>query len=193
MSRNVVTSVPLIEELATRWSPRVFDADAVIDHEDVTAMLEAARWSPSANNLQPWRFIVGLRGSELFDTIFTNLKGFNQAWAHRSSALVVNVIDTRVPEGGSAKFYQYDLGQSVAHMTVQAQALGWFVHQVGGVSGPQLAEALGLEPHLEVFTVSAIGRPVDPTTVPDVTPELVSRETAPRVRKDLDEIVLKRD
>ena len=46
------TSVELHDLLAERRSPRSLDAAAVITNDDLTAMLEAARWAPSANNLR---------------------------------------------------------------------------------------------------------------------------------------------
>ncbi|MGA1689896.1 MAG: nitroreductase family protein, partial [Candidatus Nanopelagicaceae bacterium] len=41
---------PLLQE---RWSPRSFDENIRISSEDLLAILEAGRWSPSSNNFQP--------------------------------------------------------------------------------------------------------------------------------------------
>ena len=60
------TSVPVHEIIATRRSPRSFNESAIINNDDLTAILEAARWAPSAFNGQPWRFFVGKRGDEVF-------------------------------------------------------------------------------------------------------------------------------
>ncbi len=38
-----------------RWSPRSFD-DTPMTETELKAILEAARWAPSAMNAQPWRF-----------------------------------------------------------------------------------------------------------------------------------------
>ena len=48
--------------LAGRWSPARFDPSHVAGEDEVTVLLEAARWAPSAGNSQPWAFIVGRRG-----------------------------------------------------------------------------------------------------------------------------------
>ena len=85
--RTADTSAPLLPALAERWSPRAFDPVAPIDEAKLTAALEAARWSPSANNSQPWRFIVARRGSAAFDAIVGELMGFNQTWAGAASVL----------------------------------------------------------------------------------------------------------
>lgn len=61
MTRTAATSAPLHPLLAERWSPRGFDAAHHLAEPQLRALLEAARWSPSANNSQPWRFVVTAR------------------------------------------------------------------------------------------------------------------------------------
>ena len=80
LSRTAVTSAPIHSVLAERWSPRSFDPSVEIAEEKITAALEAARWSASASNSQPWRFIVARRGTAEHATIVENLVGFNQTW-----------------------------------------------------------------------------------------------------------------
>ena len=50
-----------IEPLFTeRWSPRAYDGSS-IPQADLDRIFEAARWSPSAFNYQPWRFVYAHR------------------------------------------------------------------------------------------------------------------------------------
>ncbi len=44
----------------------MFDPDAVLDSEQLVAVLEAARWAATWGHRQPVRFIVGLRGDDTF-------------------------------------------------------------------------------------------------------------------------------
>ena len=60
-----------------RWSPRAFNGEPV-ETEKLQRIFEAARWSPSASNEQPWAFIVGMQGDETYDKIFSTLVEFNQ-------------------------------------------------------------------------------------------------------------------
>lgn len=190
MSKRAVTSEPIVEALAERWSPRSFDASAEIPVDRVTAALEAARWSPSANNSQPWRFVVARRGTPTFDAIASNLLGFNQQWAVNASVLIVNILDTRIPEGAKSTWQEYDLGQAVSHVVTQLHADGFYAHQMGGVKADGLRLALGLDEHYRVLTVTAAGVKAAPEALPDALHE---RELAERTRKGLDEIVLIRD
>src|SRR5256885_9086501 len=58
MRKTATTTVPVHPLLAERWSPRGFDQAHELADDRLTALLEAARWAPSAANSQPWRFPV---------------------------------------------------------------------------------------------------------------------------------------
>ena len=191
MTRHAETSQPIHETLASRWSPRSFDAAAQIRDEDITAMLEAARWTASSNNSQPWRFIVAKRGSENFAKVYESLVGFNKEWAGNASVLVVALYDSALAAEKNGKWAQYDLGQAVSHLVTQVHALGYFAHQMGGFKAESIRESFELPDGIEPLTVTAIGAlaPVEALA----SDALRERETAPRSRKSLDEIVLIRD
>lgn len=188
--RDAVTAEPITDLLAERWSPRAFDASHEISDAEVTALLEAARWAPSATNRQPRRFIAGRRGSPVFETLVGTLKDSNRVWAPRASLFVLGISVRRTPEGEPVKFADYDLGQSIAHLTVQAQALGLGVRQMGGFHADVAADALGIEEPSVPLVLTAVGRR---GSHDGLDAESIRRETTPRARLDLDEIVLRRE
>lgn len=57
-NKPATTSVQIHNLIEKRWSPRAFDPDKRVSHDDLLALLEAARWAPSSSNDQPWRFVV---------------------------------------------------------------------------------------------------------------------------------------
>jgi nitroreductase len=186
-SRHADTDAPLITALVERWSPRAYDPAAELSDDDVRTMLEAARWAPSANNVQPWRFIVARRGTEAFTTVHDALMGFNQAWADSAAALVVNIAEVTDEAGKPRPWAKYDLGQAVAHMSVQAQHDGLHTHQMGGFDAARLVESFDLRDGLEVVSITAVGKVGDASALPE---PLREREVAPRSRKPLDELVI---
>jgi nitroreductase len=190
LTRTTDSSQPLVPLLEERWSPRSYDASATISDDTLDALLEAARWSPSASNLQPRRFIVGRRGTETFRKIEEQLMGFNAAWAGRSSALVVAIAEMSTEDGKARRWAEYDLGQAVAALTVQAHAEDLHVHQMGGFEVDGIRVAFDLPERFVPVTVSAIGTVADPSQLDEKAAE---RETAARTRLPLDEIVLARD
>ena len=186
-SRNADTEAPLITPLVERWSPRAYDPAAEVDPAIIRTILEAARWAPSANNVQPWRFIVARRGTDVFATVHDAMLGFNQVWADSAAVLIVNIAEIVDPEGKARPWARYDLGQAVAHLTVQAQHEGLHTHQMGGFDAARLAAAFGLSESLEVVSITAVGKVGDASALPE---PLREREVAPRSRKPLDELVI---
>src|ERR1700678_1787872 len=71
----------------TRWSPRSF-SDREVSSSDLASVFEAARWAASSFNEQPWRFLVGARGSEAYKKIFNSLMPINQMWATSAPVLI---------------------------------------------------------------------------------------------------------
>ncbi len=188
--RAAESSVPLVPLLDERWSPRSFDPEATVSDRQLDALLEAARWAPSAGNKQRRRFIVGRRGSATFDIIASALVGFNAAWAPNASALVVGLAEVAAARAGERTWAEYDLGQAIAHLSVQAHAEGLHTHQMGGFDVDRIVQAFELGDDLAPITVTAVGV-VDEAD--RLTEALAERERAPRTRLPLDELVLVRD
>ncbi|MGX5697934.1 nitroreductase family protein [Agromyces soli] len=185
-SRKAATEAPLIDPLADRWSPRAFDPDAVVETETLRTVLEAARWAPSANNSQPWRFIVARRGTAAFTTIHDAMAGFNKEWADSAAVLIVNIAETADAEGRPRPWARYDLGQAVAHLTVQAQHEGLHTHQMGGFDAQAIHDAFELPGNQEVVSITTLGALGDVDQLNEVLRE---REVAPRQRMQLEEFV----
>jgi nitroreductase len=178
--------VELSPLLADRWSPLAFDPVVELPGAEVTSLLEAARWAPSADNNQPWRFVLGRRDDETYKRIFTNLSGANQRWAGRASVLLVGAHTTAA--AGTPTSAAYDLGQAVAHLTVQATALRLYVHQMAGFDSAGLRTDLELPAEVHPHIVVAIGRLGDPRSLPE---DLRRWETALRSRRPLAELLLR--
>lgn len=148
--------------LRDRWSPRVFDPSHELSDEQLRLLLEAARWAPSCGNSQPWAFLVGLRDDPTHKEICRHLSRGNSGWVPRASAVLVTACQTGPAVMADGAYASYDLGQSVAHLTVQAAALGLVVHQFAGFDHPALAEAFDVPADWQVTSGVAIGVLGDP-------------------------------
>lgn len=186
LDRTAPADAPILDVLAERWSTRIFDPVTPIDEPALTSALEAARWAPSANNTQPWRFVVARRGSDAHRTIVDALTGFNRAWAADAAALVVFAANTAV-DGKPLTWAAYDTGQAAAYFTVQAHAAGLHTHQMGGFDRAGLADAFGFGDSLAAVTVMAVGSLGDVLAAPA---NLRERDLAPRTRRPVADSVL---
>src|SRR4051794_33352125 len=187
-SSTSTTSAPALHDLlAQRRSPRGFSADRPVEAERLHVLLEAARWAPSANNSQPWRFGVARRGEPAFDALAAALAPGNQVWARNAAALVLVATQTVDDDGHERRWALYDAGQAAAHLTVQAQDEGLAVHQMGGFDPAAAAAVFDLGEHVRPVVVLAVGWHDPQAELPE---PFASRERAPRIRLQLEELVL---
>jgi len=178
------TSVEIHDLLAERRSPRSLDGNAQISNQDLLALLEAARWAPSANNLQPWRLIAGMRDDSNFTSLLECLVPFNQSWSKRAAAFVAIAGTPTQADGSAIPTFMYDCGLAAAQLTIEAHHRGYVVHQMAGFDHEKAAVLFdGAMP----IVIMAIGKqaPADQLEGP-----AYDREVAPRSRKDLSEIVI---
>ncbi len=185
--KTASTSVPVHPLLAERWSPRGFDHGHQLADDHVAALLEAARWAPSAGNSQPWRFLVARRGEHAHGQLLAALNPGNQAWAGGASALVLVAARIAADDGAPQPWALYDTGQAVAALVTQAQAHGLAVHQIGGFDGDAVRAGFGLHQALTPVVVLAVGR-ADPDA--ELPAHLAAREAAPRARRPLSDLLL---
>lgn len=179
------TLAPLI---AQRWSPRAFQPAAPIAEADIQAMFEAARWSPSSSNTQPWRYRYATAASpEAFQRLQQLLKPGNEVWAQHASMLVLSYALTYDPHEDRQQAYAaYDLGAANLAFTLQAESMGYKVHQMAGFDQAAARERFGLAEYEQPLVMLAVGRLGDAAQLPD---HLQAREQATRQRKPLAEIV----
>lgn len=189
IQKPATTSVPISELLANRWSPRVYDPTHEMTKEQVLRLAEAARWAASGNNGQPWRFGFALRGDELFEKISSSmLSGFNAAWAPNASLYVLAFADKVRADGSEidrhASYFNNALATS--QLVFEAEAMGLKAHYMGGVNHDEILKLVGIE-DAWLTCVITIGAQGDASAVSD---ELKQRESAPRERKALSDIVI---
>lgn len=171
-----------------RWSPRSF-ADREVSRETLAKIFEAARWAASASNEQPWRFVVGLHGTETHKKIFESLMPGNQKWAGKAPVLMFGTAHKIFAKNGTPnKFALYDLGAAASYMTLQAAALGLGTHQMAGYDEAKARELLGISEEYLVGAAIAMGYQDDPEKLGDAG--LIDREIAARERKALREFVI---
>jgi nitroreductase len=186
MEKPTGNQYPIHDLLRRRWSPRAID-DKPIEPEKLRSLFEAARWAPSSNNGQPWRFLVATKDNKVeYDRLFNFLVEGNQTWAHRAPVLVLSVAKLQFEDGSSNRHALHDTGMAVENLVVQATALGLVVHQMAGFGIDQARADCQIPDGYEPVAMLAVGYPGDPALLSD---RLRAREAQPRVRKPLTEVV----
>jgi nitroreductase len=186
MNKEAKTAFPINELARNRWSPRSF-LDKPVEKEKLVSMFEAARWSPSGGNEQPWRFIAGVNHDETWQKIFLTLNEGNREWNGPVPVLIL-AIGYKISnwDGNISGYFQYDTGQAVAHLSIEAMNQGLHVHQMGGFSVEKALELFEIPGDHLPLTVIAVGYIGSPGSLSE---KLKERELEERKRKELGEIV----
>lgn len=188
MEKKTSNNHPINSLIENRWSNRAYEPKEISDSV-INSILEAARWAPSAFNEQPWRFIVGKKGSKTYENILGSLVEWNQKWASNANLLVLNLARKNSTHNNKPNAtHQYDLGQAVAFMNLEAVNQGLHCHQMSGFDPAKAAEAFGLSTdEYAIVSVTAFGYYGDANKLPS---DMKEAEFADRQRRKLDEIVL---
>jgi nitroreductase len=175
---------PVAAQFPARWSPRSF-TDRTVTEPQVMSLLEAARWSPSASNVQPWRLVWARRGEDAFAAIHATLAAGNQLWAGNAGALIaVASKDTQTNREGAEvpnRTSGFDTGAAWMSLALQAQSMGLAAHAMGGFDHEKLAAAIHLPEGHTLHCVVAVGEQGPANALPE---DLAAREK-PSQRKPL--------
>ena len=168
-----------------RWSPRAMTGEPIYQ-PDLMTLFEAARWAPSANNNQPWRFLYARRDRQQWPLFFDLLVEANKVWAHNAAVLVVIVSKTSFDHNGKPSItHSFDCGAAWANLALQGSLKGLVVHGMQGFDYARAKSELAIPDDFQVEAMAAVGMPGPKESLPE---ELRKREL-PNDRKMLAETV----
>ena len=139
-----------------RWSPKAFKSSP-IPKENLQKIFDAARWTPSCYNEQPWLFITCSEKSR--EKFISLLVEGNQSWAKTAPVIGFIVADKYFSRNGNENRYlAFDSGAAWMSMTLQARQLGLYTHGMGGVKFDEVYKALDIDKEKqEVICAFALG------------------------------------
>ena len=157
----------ILEVIKTRRSIRKYES-APISEEEINKILEAGRWAPSADNSQPWRFIV-LRSEEVKEKLADTL-----TWGRFLSQAALGIAVTVNPRASSHPVE--DGAAATQNMLLEAHSLGLgacWIGTYGSGNEESAKKVLNVPEDERLLSVIAIGRPA---------------ESPQRTRRKLDEV-----
>src|SRR4051812_38357776 len=124
---------PVDHQFLERWSPRALSG-ADIPQDQLMTLFEAARWAPSDNNNQPWRFLYARRINAYWPLYLDLLTPNNQRWARHASVLAV-IVSLKVFEknGKLSRTHSFDAGAAWMCLALQASKQGLLAHAMAGL------------------------------------------------------------
>nr|WP_297789580.1 nitroreductase family protein [uncultured Allomuricauda sp.] len=165
--------------LKQRYSPRIFKEDK-LKSGHIKQLFEAARWSASSFNRQPWRFIYAEKGSEAYDKMVDCMSDFNKSWAVNAPFLLLTAYKEKTEDGKENFHALHDLGLSLGNMTVQAQYLDIALHHMAGIDWEKAQKVFNVPEGYHISTAIAIG--YYGGDINNLSGDLQESETAERTR-----------
>jgi len=176
---------PILDLIRDRWSPRAMTG-ALLKHEELFTLFEAARWAPSSYNNQPWAFVYAQRNSADWETFLNLLVDSNRRWADKAGVLMV-VLSRNLffYNDKPSRTHSFDTGAALENLALQGSAMGLVVHGMEGLDYDKARKVLHVPQEYTVEAMFAIGKPAPLIALPE---ELRQREK-PSDRKHLNEFV----
>ncbi|MCS7140357.1 MAG: nitroreductase family protein [Candidatus Nezhaarchaeota archaeon] len=166
----------VFEAIKSRRSIRSY-VPSEVNVKQLETILEAARWAPSAGNLQPWEFIV-VDDRDIMRALAR--ASLNQMWMIEASYIVAVCADLDrtgmiYGERGRRLYSIQDCAAATQNMLLAAHSLGLGTCWIGAFYEDEVKKILKLPDNVRPLALVTIGRP---------------RETpAPPARRRLEEIV----
>jgi nitroreductase len=188
-SKRAPASEGIHELIRKRFSPRAYKPES-LDESQIQLLLEAAAWSSSSANEQPWRYAVALRSdTEAFQQMLNCLLPGNQEWAQRAGALLLCVAYTRHDAFNADNPYAWhDCGAANTTMLLQAASMGIGGRMMAGFDHEKTIAFLNPSPNFEPVCFIALGYPDVPESLPLAVQD---KEKMQRVRKAVSQIRLR--
>ncbi|EGL55118.1 nitroreductase [Methylophaga aminisulfidivorans MP] len=181
------TAQPIEKVMAERWSGRAYDPTVMVTLEEITALCEAARWSPSCFGDEPWRYLVCDKNTDesAWKKVLSALVPGNQEWAKNAPVLIVTASVPNFSQNDKPNRWSgYDTGAASISLCLQATAMGLMSHQMGGFDDKVLRESFNIPADIHIWSVIAIGHQA---ALDNLTEEQLERELSPRKRRPVEQ------
>ncbi len=165
-----------------RWSPRSF-SEQKIPKDILLSLFEAARWAPSAFNIQPWRFIIA-HTKESREKFYSFISESNLSWCKKAPVLTL-IISEKENDRGENRSHSFDAGTAWGFLSLQAIKCGLITHPMSGFDFEKARKVLEIPDNYEIQACIAIGYQSDRENLPK---QLQEREE-PNGRRPLEESI----
>lgn len=157
----------VIEVIKKRRSIRSFKKEPIPD-DILLQILEAARWAPSAGNLQPWHFIV-VKNNEVKKLLA--MAALNQMFIAEAYVVIVvcaipSVSASRYGVRGEKLYCLQDTAAAIQNMLLAAASLGIGSCWVGAFDEERVKNILRLPHYARPVAIVPMGYPAKVPTAP---------------------------
>jgi nitroreductase len=175
----------ILDVLQLRHSCRKY-TDREIESEILDSIIEAGRIAPSAQNRQPWRYIV-VKDREIIRQIaFHSFVGMTNFFIQDAPIVIIACGDTKSAlRFNGQDYYLVDVATSFTQMMLTGWHYGIGSCWIGAFDEGNLKKLLDIPAHYRVVAMSPFGYPAEP----GIHAKVVSFFARSSKRKDVTDIV----
>ncbi|MBN2409499.1 MAG: nitroreductase family protein [Candidatus Aminicenantes bacterium] len=159
-----IPETPFLDLVRRRRSVRRY-LDRPVEREKIIACLEAARLAPSAENVQPWRFLVidDPDIKERFSSAaFSGIYRFSRFAAKAPVIILIlgrpDLLANRIGKQiQSVSYYLIDVGIAGGHLALQAEELGLGTCWIGWFNGRKARKFFRIPRRYKMICLMAMG------------------------------------
>ncbi len=157
---NATIDYPIADIIQQRKSIRAF-APTAVEQSKIDSLFEAARWSFSASNDQPWVYLYATpEQTDLWNTLLATLNEPNRIWASQAQLLILSLSRTHSLKTSKPIFYHmHDVGAANMNMNLQAVSMGLQLHPMAGFNKQTAIDTLNIPEALVPVAIFAGGYP----------------------------------
>jgi len=170
----------LLEIIKNRRSIRVFKKQAVTQ-DIIEKLLEAARWAPSAGNVQPWAFVV-VSSQKMKQSL--SMAAFGQKDLEESSVVIVVCANEKLAEQsygvrGKSLFCFQDTAAAIQNMLLTAYSLGLGSCWIGAFNEDEIRQVIKAPKEMRPIALIPVGYPNEAPAARSRRPvsEIMHKET----------------
>lgn len=157
----------LFKAIKQRRSVRAYTREDVSE-EEVKKLIEAARWAPSAGNIQPWRFVI-VRDAEVKRKLAE--AALNQTFIEEVPVVIVVCADeARSSQGygnrGATLYCIQDTAVATQNILLAAYALGLGTCWVGAFREELVKKALNAPMNMRPVAIIPVGHAAERPRAP---------------------------
>lgn len=164
--KRIALMKDIINLIKNRYSVRDFLPDP-LPQEVIDDMIEAARLAPSAQNRQPWRYVIITEPERIKELVKnTGLIGLSNYFIKDAPCLVIACADVKKNLKLNQKdYYLVDVAISFHQMILAAWAHGVGSCWLAAFNEEKLARYLDLPKNYRIVAMSPFGYPKDSKTL----------------------------
>jgi nitroreductase len=149
----------VLEAIRGRRSVRAFESGRNVSEETIQKLIDAARWAPSAGNIQPWEFII-VRGAGVKKRLAE--AALNQSFIEEAPVVIVVCADEnrsseRYGQRGKTLYCIQDTAAAIQNIHLTAYSVGLSTCWIGAFKEEETSEILSVPRGIRPVALIPIG------------------------------------